>query len=162
MKTLRGNLRGKGLRVGVVASRFSKSNEMAGEGEITKRLVAGALEALEELGVSSRSVTLISVPGAFEIPGAAARLAAGEKVDAIVCLGAVIKGETEHFTFVAAAAQQGVLRVGLDTGIPVTFGVLTTETVDQAWERSGGDAGNKGYEAAADAVEMANLYRTLK
>ena len=153
MKPLRGNLRGKGLRVGVVVSRFNE--------EITKRLEAGALQALEELGVSKRSITLVSVPGAFEIPGAAARFSASGKVDAIVCLGAVIRGETEHFAYVAAAAQQGVLRVGLDSGLPVTFGVLTTDTVDQAWERSGGSYGNKGYEAAADAVEMANLYRSI-
>jgi 6,7-dimethyl-8-ribityllumazine synthase len=153
VRSLRGNLRGKGLRVGVVVSRFHE--------EITKRLEAGALQALDDLGVSKRSINLISVPGAFEIPGAAARLAASGKVDAIVCLGAVIRGETEHFTYVAEGAQQGILRVGLDSGLPVTFGVLTTETVDQAWERSGGDHGNKGYEAAADAIEMANLYKTL-
>jgi 6,7-dimethyl-8-ribityllumazine synthase len=154
LKTLRGNLRGKGLRIGIVASRFND--------EITKRLVAGALDSLERLGVSKRSITLVSVPGAFEIPGAAARLAAIIKLDSIVCLGAVIKGETEHFTYVASAVQQGVLRAGLDAGVPMTFGVLTTETVDQAMERSGKDDRNKGYEAAADAVEMANLYRTLK
>ena len=153
MKPLRGTLRGKGLRVGVVVSRFNE--------EITKRLEAGALQALDEFGVSKRSVTLVSVPGAFEIPGAAARLAASGKVDAVVCLGAVIRGETDHYTYVAEAAQQGILRVGLDSGLPVTFGVLTTETVDQAWERSGGDHGNKGYEAASDAIEMANLYRDL-
>lgn len=154
MKTLRGNLRGKGLRIGIVASRFN--------GEITKRLVAGALDSLAKLGVSKRSITLVSVPGAFEISGAAARLAAAGNVDAVVCLGAVIKGETEHWTYVASAAQQGVLRAGLDAGLPMTFGVLTTETVEQALERSGKGESNKGYEAAADAVEMANLYRALK
>jgi 6,7-dimethyl-8-ribityllumazine synthase len=154
MKTLRGNLRGKGLRIGIVASRFND--------EITNRLVAGALESLEKLGVSKRSITLVSVPGAFEIPGAAARLAAAGNVDAVVCLGAVVRGETEHFTYVASAAQQGVMRAGLDTGLPMTFGVLTTETVDQALERSAEGESNKGYEAASDAVEMANLYRTLK
>jgi 6,7-dimethyl-8-ribityllumazine synthase len=154
LKTLRGNLRGKGLRIGIVAGRFND--------EITKRLVAGALDSLERLGVSKRSITLVSVPGAFEIPGAAARLAAMGKVDAIVCLGAVIKGETEHFTYVASAVQQGVLRAGLDAEVPMTFGVLTTETVEQALERSGGGPSNKGYEAASDAVEMANLYRSLK
>jgi 6,7-dimethyl-8-ribityllumazine synthase len=154
MKTLKGHLRGKGLRIGIVASRFNE--------EITKRLIAGATDALEKLGVSTRSITLVSVPGAFEIPGAAARLAATRKVDAVVCLGAVIRGESEHFTYVASAAQQGVVRAGLDAGIPMTFGVLTTETVDQARERSGGGPDNKGYEAALDAVEMANLYRTLK
>lgn len=153
MKNLRGSHRGRGLRVGIVISRFNE--------EITKRLLDGALEALEEAGVGRRSVTLVSVPGAFEIPGAAQRLAASGRVDAVVCVGAVIRGETEHFTFVAAAAQEGILRVALDTGIPVTFGVLTTETVDQAIERSGGAYGNKGHEAALDAVEMANLYREV-
>jgi 6,7-dimethyl-8-ribityllumazine synthase len=153
MKSLRGNLRGKGLRVAAIVSRFNE--------EITKRLEAGALQALEELGVSKRSINLISVPGAFEIPGAAARVAASGKADAIVCLGAVIRGETEHFTYVAAAVQQGILRVALDSSMPVTFGVLTTDTVEQAWERSGGSHGNKGYEAAADAIEMANLYKSL-
>ncbi len=153
MRTLRGALKGRGLRIGVVASRFNE--------EITKRLVEGALSALEESGVVSRSITLVSVPGAFEVPGAASRLAATKKVDAIVCLGAVIKGETEHFTYVSSAAQQGILRVSIESKIPVIFGVLTTDSADQALERSGGEWGNKGYEAAMAAVEMANLYKRM-
>jgi 6,7-dimethyl-8-ribityllumazine synthase len=154
MRPTRGSRRGrKGLRVGIVVSRFN--------GEITRRLLDGALTALDEAGVSKRRLKVVSVPGAFEIPGAAARMAAGGDVDAIVCLGAVIRGETEHYEYVAAAAQQGVLRVGLDSVLPVTFGVLTTENADQALERSGGELGNKGYEAALDAVEMADLYRKL-
>lgn len=152
MKTLRGTLKGKGLRIGIIAGRFNE--------EITKRLVEGALSALAECGVSKRAITLVWVPGAYEIPGTARRMAISSKFDALVCLGAVIKGETDHFHFVSAAAQEGILRAALDSGIPVTFGVLTA-TVDQALERSGGDRGNKGYEAAADAVEMANLYRDL-
>lgn len=153
MKMLRGSLKGKGLRVGIVASRFNE--------EITKRLIEGALQALAECGVGKRAVNLVSVPGAFEIPGAALRMAASGRVDALVCLGSVIKGETDHFHFVAAAAQEGILRASMKTGVPVTFGVLTTDTVDQALQRSGGEWGNKGYEAAAGAVEMANLYRDL-
>lgn len=153
MNRKQGTHSGKGLRIGVVMSRFNQ--------EVTDRLLKGALEALAEAGVSELSITVVSVPGAFEVPGAAQELAASGSVDAIACLGAVIRGETEHFTFVAAAAQEGVLRVALDARIPVTFGVLTTETVDQAIERSGGGWGNKGYEAALDAVEMATLYREL-
>jgi 6,7-dimethyl-8-ribityllumazine synthase len=150
---IRGEHNGGGLRIGVVASRFNE--------EITARLLEGALKALEIAGVDGPSVLVVSVPGAFEIPGAAQRLASSRRVDAVVCLGAVVRGETEHFTFVAAAAQEGILRASLDTGVPMTFGVLTTETVEQALERAGGEAGNKGYEAALDAVEMATLYREL-
>lgn len=153
MKTVRGSLKGKGLRIGVIASRFNE--------EITKRLVEGALSALAECGVSKRAITLVSVPGAFEIPETALRMASTNSLDALVCLGAVIKGETDHSHFVAAAAQEGIVRAALDTGIPITFGVVTTDTVDQALERSGGEWGNRGYEAAANAVEMANLYREL-
>ena len=153
MTTLRGSHDGTGLRVGVVVSRFNDA--------ITGALLTGALEALSEAGVTDDGAIVVSVPGAFEIAGAARALAEAGRVDAVVCLGAVIRGDTEHFTFVAAAAQEGILRVNLDTGVPVTFGVLTTEDVAQAAERAGGEAGNKGYEAALDAVEMANLYRLL-
>lgn len=137
----------------MVVSRFNDA--------VTDALLQGAAEALAGAGVSDDAVTVVSVPGAFEIPGTARQLAVSGRVDAVVCLGAVIRGDTEHFTFVAAAAQEGILRVILDTGIPVTFGVLTTDDLSQAEERAGGPAGNKGYEAALDAVEMANLYRVL-
>ena len=143
---------GTGLRIGIVASRFNR--------EVTDELLRGAVDALREAGVGEDDVVCISVPGAFEIPGAAQRLTG--IVDGVVCLGAVIRGETEHFTYVASAVQQGVLRVSLDTGVPITFGVLTTETVAQAMERAGGSLGNKGAEAALDAVEMANLYKLLR
>lgn len=139
--------------MGVIVSRFN--------GEVTTRLLDGALRAFGETGVEDGDVTVVWVPGAFEIPGAALALAKSGSVDAIACLGAVIRGETEHFTFVASAAQQGVLEAGLSTGLPVTFGVLTTDTLEQAIERSGGVWGNKGSEAARDAVEMANLYRSI-
>jgi 6,7-dimethyl-8-ribityllumazine synthase len=155
VRTLQGDHDGSNLRIGVVVSRFNES--------VTGALCRGALEALEEAKVPSDSVTVVSVPGAFEIAGAARQLATSGRVDAVVCLGAVIRGETDHFTFVAAAAQEGILRVMLDLGVPVTFGVLTTDDFEQAKARAGagGEAGNKGYEAALDAVEMANLYRLI-
>lgn len=153
MRVLRGTHDGAGLRVGVVVSRFNE--------EVTEALRRGALTALAEAGVADGDVTVVSVPGAFELAGVARALAASGTVDSIVCLGAVVRGDTEHFTFVAAAAQEGILRAQLDTGIPVTFGVLTTETMAQATDRAGGQSGNKGYEAALDAVEMATLHRTL-
>lgn len=149
-----GSPKGRGLRVGVIVSRFNE--------QITDRLLEGAMRALDESKVSKRAITQVSVPGSFELPGAALRLARTKKVNAIVCLGAVIRGETDHYHFVAAAAEEGVLHVGLETGIPVTFGVLTTDTVQQAMERSGGKRGNKGYDAARDAVEMANLYGRIR
>ncbi|MEO7805003.1 MAG: 6,7-dimethyl-8-ribityllumazine synthase [Actinomycetota bacterium] len=139
------------LRIGIVVSRFNAS--------ITKRLLDGAQSALAEAGVLTENVKIVEVPGAFELPGAAQQLIS--QVDAVITLGAVVRGETEHFTFVAAAAQQGVLRVGLDSGKPVLFGVLTTEDTEQALERSGGDLGNKGEDVARDAIEMANLYQHL-
>lgn len=154
MRVLRGAYRGRGLKIGVVSSRFNE--------EVTKRLLEGALQALGEVKVATRGITVVSVPGAFELPWAARRLAESGAVDAVVCLGAVIRGETEHFTYVASAAQEGILRVTLDTGVPVTFGVLTTATVEQALDRAGGEMGNKGYDAALDAVEMANLRRDLR
>lgn len=154
MRMIRGDHQGKGLQIGIVVSRFNE--------DITDALLHGALRALEDAEVPESSIRVVSVPGAFEIPGAAQQLARSGEVDAVVCLGAVIRGETEHFTYVASAAQEGILRAGLDTGIPMTFGVLTTESVEQAEERAGGEeSGNKGYEAAMDAVEMANLYREL-
>ncbi|HEU5004370.1 MAG TPA: 6,7-dimethyl-8-ribityllumazine synthase [Actinomycetota bacterium] len=153
MRVLRGTHDGAGLRVGVVVSRFNEA--------VTEALKSGALAALAEAGVADDDVTVVSVPGAFELPGVARALASSGRVDGIVCLGAVVRGDTEHFTFVAAAAQEGILRAQLDTGVPVTFGVLTTETMAQATERAGGQGGNKGYEAALDAVEMATLHRKL-
>ena len=172
MKRLQGSHDGGALRVGVVVSRFNEA--------VTEALLAGALEGLDKTGVPTGAVTVVSVPGAFELPGTARQLAASGSVDAVVCLGAVIRGQTEHFTFVAAAAQEGILRVSLDTGVPVIFGVLTTDDMEQAEARAGlagsagsdaggtdaggtdeGGFGNKGYEAALDAVEMANLYRRL-
>ena len=153
MRHLQGDHDGSTLRIGVVVSRFNES--------VTEALLKGALEGLDEAKVPPDSVTIASVPGAFELAGTASRLAASGAVDAVVCIGAVIRGQTDHFTFVAAAAQEGILRVSIDTGIPIIFGVLTTDDYEQAEDRAGGAAGNKGYEAALDAVEMANLYLSL-
>ncbi|MEO6121038.1 MAG: 6,7-dimethyl-8-ribityllumazine synthase [Acidimicrobiales bacterium] len=148
-----GHLRGDGLRVALVAGRFN--------GLVTDRLVDGALDALVRHGVDDASVTLVRVPGAFEIPLVAARLAASGSVDAVVCLGAVIRGATGHYEQVAGQCAAGIQRAQLDAGVPVIFGVLTTDTLDQALDRAGGKAGNKGADAAVAAIEMADLLRQL-
>ena len=148
-----GALRGDGLRVAVVCSRF---NEL-----VTERLLAGALDGLTRHGVDRASVTVAWVPGAFEVPLAAARLAASGDMDAVICVGAVIRGATGHYEQVAGQCAAGIQRAQLDTGVPVVFGVLTTDDADQALERAGGKGGNKGFEAAAAAIEMADLLRQL-
>ena len=153
MTTFSGQRRGEGLRVALVCSRF---NEL-----VTERLLAGAGDGLLRHGVDEASITVAWVPGAFELPLAAARLAASGEVDAVVCLGAVIRGATAHFDYVAGQCAAGVMRAQLDAGIPVIFGVLTTETVEQALDRAGGKSGNKGFDAAAAAIEMADLLRQL-
>ncbi len=137
----------RGRRFAVAAARFNR--------EVTSRLVAGALEAFRESGVPADDVELLWVPGAFELPVVTKRLAESESYDAVVCLGAVIRGETPHFDFVAGEAASGIQRVALDTGVPCIFGVLTTETVEQAMDRAGGARGNKGREAALAAIDTA-------
>ena len=153
MNVYEGSLRGDGLRVAVAAGRF---NEL-----VTDRLVAGARDALLRHGVDEGSLTLVWAPGAFELPLVAQRLAASGEVDAVVCVGAVIRGSTDHYEHVASQCAAGLTRVALDTGVPVVFGVLTTETTEQALERAGGKLGNKGFEAATTAIEMADLLRQL-
>lgn len=153
MKTYEGSFEGRHLRIAIVASRF---NEV-----IVERLVEGATDCLRRHGVEDDDISLVWVPGAFEIPSAAQRVAASEEVDAVVCVGAVIRGETPHFEYVAAEAQHGVGDAARRTGVPITFGVLTTDTPEQASERAGGKAGNKGFEAALAALEMANLFASL-
>ena len=148
-----GTFEARDLRVGIVVGRFNET--------IGKRLLEGAEDCLRRHGVRSEDVTVVWVPGAFEIPLAAQRLAASGEVDAVVTLGAVIRGETPHFDYVSGHAANGVGRASMDTGIPITFGVLTTEDSDQARERSGGKAGNKGFEAALAALEMASLMSAL-
>ena len=153
MNVYEGRLGGEGMRVAVAASRF---NEL-----VTDRLVAGARDALLRHGVDEGSITLVWAPGAFELPLVAQRLAASGDVDAVVCVGAVIRGSTDHYEHVASQCAAGLTRVTLDTGVPVVFGVLTTETTEQALERAGGKLGNKGFEAATTAIEMADLLRQL-
>jgi 6,7-dimethyl-8-ribityllumazine synthase len=148
-----GVLKGEGLRLGIVASRF---NEFIGS-----RLVAGARDCLVRHGVSEADIDLAWVPGAFEIPLAAQRLARSQRYSAVICVGAVIRGSTPHFEHVAAEVTKGIAQVQLETGLPVVFGVLTTDTIEQAVERAGTKAGNKGWDAALAALEMANLLRVL-
>jgi 6,7-dimethyl-8-ribityllumazine synthase len=153
MRTYEGALDGKRLRIAVVASRFNET--------ICKRLVDGALQALSRHGVGDDDVSLTWVPGAFEIPAAAQRIAASGEVDAVVAIGAVIRGETAHFDYVAGTAASGVSSASLATGVPIAFGVLTTDTTEQAADRAGGKLGNQGYEAGMAAIEMANLFASL-
>lgn len=149
----KGGLDGAGLRIAIVVSRF---NEF-----VTSRLLTGALDALERHGVDLAQTEVYWVPGAFEIPLVAKKLASGGKFDAVVCLGTVIRGQTPHFEYVASGVSRGVADAALETGVPVVFGVLTTDNLEQAIDRAGGKLGNKGREAAETALEMANLLRSL-
>ena len=153
MTEYEGQLRGEGLRVGIAAARFNDF--------ITERLLAGARDGLLRHGVDEASITVAWAPGAFELPLVAQRLASSNEYDAVVCLGAVIRGATGHYEHVAGQCAAGIERVQLDTGVPVVFGVLTTETVEQAIERAGTKAGNKGFESAMTAIEMVDLLRQL-
>jgi 6,7-dimethyl-8-ribityllumazine synthase len=153
MTTYEGGVRGDGMRVAVAASRFNQL--------VTDRLVAGARDGLLRHGVDEGSVTLAWAPGAFELPLLALRLAESGEYDAVVCVGAVIRGATDHYEHVASQCAAGLGRVALDTGVPVVFGVLTTDTTEAALERAGGKLGNKGFEAAVTAIEMADLVRQL-
>jgi 6,7-dimethyl-8-ribityllumazine synthase len=153
LKTLEGDLLARDVRVAIVAARF---NEF-----VVERLVTGAVDALLRHGASEKSLELVRVPGAFDMPLVVRRLALSKRYDAIVALGAVIKGQTAHFDFVAGECASGVARAALESGVPVGFGVLTCETLEQAIDRAGGKAGNKGAEAALAALEMANLLKRL-
>ncbi|NLF39392.1 6,7-dimethyl-8-ribityllumazine synthase [bacterium] len=152
-KKIEGMLDAKGLKLGIVASRF---NEF-----ITDKLVGGAEDCWRRHNGLDADVTLVWVPGAWEIPAVAQRLAAKGTCDAIVCLGAVIRGSTPHFDYVAAEAAKGIAQAGMKGTAPVIFGVLTTDTIEQAVERAGTKAGNKGWQAVLAAIEMANLYKQL-
>ncbi|HSB71712.1 MAG TPA: 6,7-dimethyl-8-ribityllumazine synthase [Candidatus Methylomirabilis sp.] len=149
-----GALAAKGFTFGIVVSRF---NEFIGA-----RLLDGALDALRRHGVDEDRIEVVRVPGSFEIPLAAKRLAASGRYDAVVCLGAVIRGATPHFDYIAAEVSKGVAAAALETGVPIAFGVLTTDSIEQAVERAGTKGGNKGFDAACSAIEMANLFRELK
>jgi 6,7-dimethyl-8-ribityllumazine synthase len=148
-----GSLTGAGLKVAIVAGRFNEA--------IVGRLVEGATDGLRRHGVDPEAIDVAWVPGAFEVPLVAARLAATGSYSAIIALGAVIRGATGHYDFVASQCAAGIQRAQMDSGVPIAFGVLTTDTIEQAVERSGTKAGNKGFEAAAVAIEMANLLGTL-
>lgn len=153
MKVLEGNVIAKGIKIGMVASRF---NEL-----IVSKLIGGAEDACLRHGVDAEDLTLAWVPGAFEIPMVAKKMAASGKYDAIICLGAVIKGSTSHYDYVCAEVSKGIAAAGMETGVPILFGVLTTDNIEQAIERAGTKAGNKGYDAACSAIEMVNLMSEL-
>lgn len=150
-KIIEGRLSAEGLRVAIVVSRFNDF--------ICARLVDGALDALRRHGASDEHLAVVKVPGAFEIPLMAKRLAQSGKYDTVVCVGAVIRGATPHFDYVAAEVSKGIASVSLETGVPIAFGVLTTDSIEQAIERAGSKAGNKGFEAAMAAIEMVNVIR---
>ena len=147
------DLTAKGKNFGIIASRFNDF--------ITARLVDGALDALVRSGASDADITLVKVPGAYEIPLVAQKMANQKKYDAIICLGAVIRGATTHYDYVCAEVSKGIAAVSMDTGVPVMFGILTTETIEQAIERAGTKSGNKGFDVAMGAIEMANLCSDL-
>lgn len=154
VRELSGHGSGKGLRVAIAIARFNEY--------ITRQLLEGAIAALKDRGVAEADITVAWVPGSFELPGAAGALAKSAGVDAVICLGCVIKGETAHFDYVAAGAAEGIARVGLDSGKPVIFGVLATYTTDQAIKRADPQGLNLGGEFAAAAVEMVNLHRSIE
>lgn len=153
MNKLEGNVIGNGIKVGIVAARF---NEF-----IVNKLVGGAQDALVRHGVNDDDIDVAYVPGAFEIPIIAKKMAQSGKYDAVLCLGAVIKGSTSHYDYVCAEVSKGTAMVGLETGVPTLFGILTTDNIEQAIERAGTKAGNKGYDVACSAIEMVNLMRNM-
>ncbi|MCE5200200.1 MAG: 6,7-dimethyl-8-ribityllumazine synthase [Armatimonadota bacterium] len=152
-KIYEGQLIAKDLKFGIIASRF---NEF-----ITNKLLEGALDGLKRHGASDDDLEIAWVPGAFEIPVIAKKMASSGKYDAVICLGTVIRGSTPHFDYVASEVSKGIAQVGLSTGVPTIFGVLTTDSIEQAIERAGTKAGNKGFGAAESAIEMANLLRSI-
>jgi 6,7-dimethyl-8-ribityllumazine synthase len=153
-KVLEGKLSAEGCRFAIIVSRFNDF--------VSSRLVDGAMDALIRHGADDQAVVLARVPGAFEIPLMAKRLAETGRYDAVICLGAVIRGSTPHFDYVAAEVSKGIASVSLETKVPVTFGVLTTDNLEQAIERAGSKSGNKGWEAAMAAIEMVNLFKTME
>jgi 6,7-dimethyl-8-ribityllumazine synthase len=153
MKVFEGNLIGKKQKHAIIVGRF---NEFIGG-----KLLGGAIDALKRHGVEEDSIEIAWVPGAFEIPFVANKMAKSKKYDSVICLGAVIRGSTPHFDYVASEVSKGIAHISLDTGVPIIFGVLTTDTIEQAIERAGTKAGNKGYDAAVTAIEMVNLTNQL-
>lgn len=153
-RIIEGNLIAKGKKFGIVVSRFNDF--------ITKELVSGSTDILLRHGAQDEDITIVWVPGAFEIPPAALKMAEAKSYDAIICLGTVIRGSTPHFDYIAAEVSKGIAKVSLDTGLPVIFGVITADTIEQAIERAGTKEGNKGASAAMNAIEMANLFSQIK
>ena len=153
MNLIQGNLIAQGLRIGIAASRF---NEF-----IVSRLISGAEDGLLRHGASPEDIDLLWVPGAFELPYAAKKMSDSNKYDVVICLGAVIRGSTSHYDLVCAEVTKGIASVGLNGTVPVIFGVVTTDTIEQAIERAGTKAGNKGYDAAISAIEMANMMKNI-
>jgi len=152
-RIVQGALRAEGLRFAIVVSRFNDF--------VTNRLLAGALDALERLGAEEKNIVVYRVPGSFELPLMAKRLATSGRWDAILCLGTIIRGETPHFEYIAAETAKGIATAAMETGVPIVFGVITADTLEQAIDRAGAKSGNKGFEAALTAVELANLYREV-
>lgn len=152
-KTIEGKLNAEGLRVAIVASRWNDF--------VVSRLIGGAEDALQRLGASSDQITIIRVPGSFELPLATKQAATSDQFDAVICLGAIIRGETSHNEYIAAEVFKGVAQISMETDKPVALGVITADSLEQAIDRAGAKAGNKGFEAAMSAVEMANLFKEL-
>ncbi len=152
-KIVEGKITAGGLKFGIVASRFNDF--------ICGRLIEGAVDALKRSGADEKDIYMVKVPGAFEIPVVAKRLAKSGKFDAVICLGVVIRGATPHFEYISAEVSKGIAAVTLETEIPVAFGVITTDTIEQAIERAGSKSGNKGWDAAISAIEMANLFKII-
>jgi 6,7-dimethyl-8-ribityllumazine synthase len=153
-QTFEGQLSAAGLRFAIIVSRFNSF--------ITERLLSGAMDALQRTGADSGQVDVVKVPGSWEVPLVAGELARGKRYDAVICLSAVIRGETPHFDYVAAEAAKGIAHASASSGVPVAFGVLTTNTLEQAIDRAGAKGGNKGFDAAMTAIEMANLMKQLR
>ena len=153
LRIIEGEFKGEGLKIGIVVGRFNSL--------ISKKLLDGAIDALSRHGVEPENIDVAWVPGSFEIPLVAKKMAASGRYDAVICLGAIIRGATPHFDYVAAEASKGVAQVMLETGVPVLFGILTCDTIEQAIERAGTKAGNKGFDAAMAALEMVNLLRKI-
>jgi 6,7-dimethyl-8-ribityllumazine synthase len=151
MDTYQGKLQAKGLKIGIIVSRFNQF--------ISERLLEGAMDALYKLGADDKDISLYKVPGSFEIPLIAKKLALSKKVDGILCLGTLIRGDTPHFDFLSSEVTKGLAQISMDDGIPVSFGVLTVDTIEQGIERAGTKAGNKGYDSAFSLVETLNLIK---
>ena len=152
-RVIEGILTAKGVKFGIVVSRFNDF--------INKRLLDGALDALSRHGAEDENISIVKVPGSFEIPLMAQKLADSGKYDAVICLGAVIRGATPHFEYISAEVTKGIAKVTLDSGIPVSFGILTTDNIEQAIERAGTKSGNKGWDAAMSAIEMVNVLKIV-